>query len=101
VVVGLQEMVKLNALSVFQGKDRARILKWEKMLKECIDEQFRNEDPEEQLQWVTAKCMVGCFIGLFVKRKILNDRFKDFKTDKIKTGMGGSTGNKGAVILRF
>ena len=45
--------------------------------------------------------MVGCLIGLFVKRKILNDRFKDFKTDKIKTGMGGSTGNKGAVILRF
>lgn len=45
--------------------------------------------------------MVGCFIGLFVKRKILLDRFKDLKTTKIKTGLGGSTGNKGAVILRF
>ncbi len=45
--------------------------------------------------------MVGCYIGLFVKRNLLLNRFKDLKTTKIKTGLGGSAGNKGAVILRF
>jgi hypothetical protein len=45
--------------------------------------------------------MVGCFIGLFVKNKLLTDRFKELKTTKIKTGMYGSSGNKGAVIVRF
>ena len=28
-------------------------------------------------------------------------RIKDLKTTKIKTGLGGSAGNKGAVIVRF
>jgi hypothetical protein len=45
--------------------------------------------------------MVGCFIGLFVKNKLLAERFRELKTTKIKTGMGGSAGNKGAVIVRF
>lgn len=44
--------------------------------------------------------MVGCFIGLFVKAKLLS-RIKDLKSTKIKTGLGGSAGNKGSVILRF
>ncbi len=59
--------------------------------------------PAEQTDkyvFVIAKSMVGCFIGLFVKAKILS-RMRDLKTTKIKTGMGGGTGNKGAVILRF
>lgn len=44
--------------------------------------------------------MVGCFIGFFVKQKLLS-RIKELKTTKIKTGLGGSAGNKGAVIVRF
>ena len=44
--------------------------------------------------------MVGCFIALFVKAKLLG-RIRDLKTTKIKTGLGGSAGNKGAVVVRF
>ena len=44
--------------------------------------------------------MVGCFIGLFVKQKML-PRVKDLMATKIKTGLGGSAGNKGSVIVRF
>jgi hypothetical protein len=50
--------------------------------------------------FVTAKSMVGLFIGVFVKAKMLS-RIRDLKTTKIKTGAGGSAGNKGAVIVRF
>lgn len=46
--------------------------------------------------------MVGCFIGLFVKNRLIKtNRFKDIYATKIKTGLGGSSGNKGAVIVRF
>lgn len=50
--------------------------------------------------WVIAKSMVGLLISLFVKKKHLS-RIKDLKTTKIKTGLGGSSGNKGAVLVRF
>ena len=29
IVVGLQEIVKLNAMSIFQGKNRTKIAEWE------------------------------------------------------------------------
>jgi hypothetical protein len=51
---------------------------------------------------VTAKSMVGLFIGLFVKNRLLKTaRLKDIFSTKTKTGLGGSSGNKGAVIIRF
>ena len=57
-------------------------------------------DPDERYVWVIAKSMVGCFMGLFVKHRLLS-RLSDLKTTKIKTGLGGSSGNKGAVLVRF
>ena len=59
-----------------------------------------SKDPEDRYVFVVAKCMVGCFIGLFVKQKLLG-RIRDLKTTKIKTGLGGNAGNKGAVVVRF
>ncbi len=60
----------------------------------------QQKDPQERYVWVVAKSMVGCYIGLFVKQKLLS-RITDLRTTKIKTGLGGSSGNKGAVIVRF
>ena len=36
IVVGLQEIVKLNALSVFQGKNKNKMNEWERLLKDTI-----------------------------------------------------------------
>lgn len=44
--------------------------------------------------------MGGCFIGLFVKTKML-ERIKEFYLCKVKAGMGGLASNKGSVALRF
>jgi hypothetical protein len=44
--------------------------------------------------------MVGCYIGLFIKQHLLS-RVTDLRATKIKTGLGGSSGNKGAVLVRF
>ena len=73
---------------------------WEQLLREAIEACTETKDPDERYVWVIAKSMVGCYIGLFVKQKLLS-RITDLKTTKIKTGLGGSSGNKGAVIVRF
>jgi hypothetical protein len=102
IVVGLQEIVKLNALSIFGGKNRTKINEWEQLLRSTIDSIYKSKDPDEQFTWVIAKSMVGCFISLFVKNRLFKqERFKDLSTTKTKTGLGGSSGNKGAVIVRF
>ncbi|CDW85515.1 endonuclease exonuclease phosphatase family protein [Stylonychia lemnae] len=86
---------------IFQGKNKSKMNEWEQILRNAIEAASTNiQDPDERYVWVIAKAMVGCFIGLFVKQKLLS-RIKDLKTTKIKTGLGGSAGNKGAVIVRF
>ena len=76
---------------------------WEQLLRNAIEFASSGvKDPMEKFVWVIAKSMVGCFIGLFVKRKLLQtNRIKDLMATKIKTGLGGSAGNKGSVIVRF
>jgi hypothetical protein len=101
IVIGLQEMVKLNMSSILKGKNKGRVSDWEQLLRCAIEAISENiKKPEDKYVWVIAKSMVGCFIGFFVKQKLLS-RIKDLKTTKIKTGLGGSAGNKGAVIVRF
>ncbi|CDW90862.1 domain and endonuclease exonuclease phosphatase family protein [Stylonychia lemnae] len=101
-VIGLQEIVKLNAFGIFKGKNKTRMNEWEQLLRSAIEVASNTKDPMERYVWVIAKSMVGCFIGLFVKRKLLeHNRIKDLMATKIKTGLGGSAGNKGAVIVRF
>ena len=99
-VIGLQEMVKLNAFGILKGKNRSKMREWEQLLRLAIEAVHKPVDPEERYVWVVAKSMVGCFIGLFVKHKLI-PRIKDLMTTKIKTGLGGSAGNKGSVVVRF
>jgi len=94
-------MVKLNAKTIFQGKDGNRMKEWEMTLGKVINTiSRRSESEEDKYIFVTAKGMVGCFIGLFVKCKVLS-RIRYIKSTKIKTGFGGNAGNKGAVAIRF
>jgi hypothetical protein len=44
--------------------------------------------------------MVGCYIGIFVKSKLVTE-IGEVRTTKVKTGIWGSTGNKGAVAVRM
>lgn len=44
--------------------------------------------------------MVGLYILLFARSKLKN-RIKNLRTSKVKTGLGGNGGNKGAVAIRF
>lgn len=47
IVVGLQEMVKLNAISIFGGKNRTRINEWVQLLKSALETALPNRDQQE------------------------------------------------------
>ena len=44
--------------------------------------------------------MVGCFIIMFVNKSHQN-KIKNIRKVKVKTGFSGMTGNKGSVAIRF
>ena len=49
---------------------------------------------------VKHQAMVGCLIVVFAKKSIFS-RIKRVASSKVRTGMSGSTGNKGGVAVRF
>jgi hypothetical protein len=59
-VIGLQEMVKLNAKSVIKGKDRERVLLWEQIVTRSICKSHK-------YVCIAKKPMVGCLIMLFAR----------------------------------
>ena len=93
VIVGLQEMVKLNAKSVIQGKDKERALLWERIITNSLCKKAK-------YVCVSKKPMVGCYILLYI-RDLHKDRIHQIRTSKVKTGFGGQSGNKGSVAIRF
>ncbi len=91
--IGLQEIVGLNPKQVLQGKDTTRMALWEQII-------YRSLNKRTKYVCVTKKCMVGCYILLFARDEI-KYRFSGIRTSKVKTGLAGSSGNKGAVAIRF
>ena len=48
------------------------------------------------------KSMVGIYLAVFIKRRLSNKiKTKSFQICKVKAGAYGTTGNKGAVCIRF
>jgi len=86
-------MVKLNAKSVIQGKDRERVLLWEEIV-------TRSMCKRHKYICVGKKPMVGCLIMLFARDEHKH-KINSIRTSKVKTGFGGQSGNKGAVAIRF
>lgn len=74
---------------------------WINILRQAIDKKEEAAaSPQSKYINLCAKSMVGCCIVVFVKRKLLS-RISEIALTKIKTGVWGSTGNKGAVIARM
>lgn len=90
-IVGLQEMVPLNTKEVVVGKDKQRSLMWQEVILNNLGPDYIH---------ILHKTMVGCEIQMFARREHKN-RIKNLKKFKVKTGLSGMTGNKGAVSLRF
>ncbi len=69
---------------------------WRAILQDAI----RKAHPSSKYVWLTEKGMVGLYLCMFVKHSLIS-RISEIQLCKIKTGIWGSSGNKGAVIVRF
>ena len=55
---------------------------------------------DEKFTLVTYQQLVGVCLYVFVRPEFA-PHIRDVAVDSVKTGMGGATGNKGAVAIRF
>lgn len=89
--IGFEEIVDLNASNIVAvSSDNAN--QWAEELQKVL-----SRDVEYVL--VTHVQLVGVCLFLFV-RPHLAPHLRDVATDSVKTGLGGATGNKGAVAIR-
>lgn len=93
IVIGLQEMVDLNAKNVVAASNEKIMKIWENVI-------------SNNLRWkgdyifITSKSLVGVFIMLFAK-SVLKNRISKVETDTVKCGVMNKLGNKGATVLRI
>lgn len=90
--IGFEEIVDLNASNIMAAStDNARA--WSEELEKvlCRDAPYT---------LLSSHQLVGVCLFVFV-RKDLIPHIRDVALDSVKTGMGGATGNKGAVAIRM
>jgi hypothetical protein len=90
--IGFEEMVDLDAKNIVNASsDNAK--GWASELTKILNR-------DEKYVLVTYLQLVGVCMYVFVKPE-LAPHIHDVSVDNVKTGMGGATGNKGAVAIRF
>ncbi|XP_070494173.1 synaptojanin-1 [Chironomus tepperi] len=91
--IGFQEIVDLNAQNIVAASsDNAKA--WADELQRVLS---KDDEPYSLL---TSQQLVGVCLYVFV-RPHLAKSIRDVATDSVKTGLGGATGNKGSVAIRF
>ena len=90
--IGFEELVDLKAGNIL-STSAAQRLDWGEELKRVIS----RDTPYVLL---TSEQLVGVCLFVFVRSRLVND-IRDVAMDSVKTGLGGSAGNKGGVAIRF
>ncbi|KAF0991928.1 hypothetical protein HZS_6715, partial [Henneguya salminicola] len=90
IVVGLQEMVDLTASNILLYNDQ-QIALWTRFLKNLI-----SRDHEYVL--ISSTQLVGVSLFIF-SLSIHVDHITEVSISSVKTGLGGTTGNKGGVAI--
>lgn len=69
---------------------------WRDGIKKTVNEYF------EHYKYVVLACeqLVGVCIIIFIRSNLLS-KVRDLSCGEVKTGMGGTTGNKGSTVVRF
>ncbi|XP_063219380.1 synaptojanin-1 isoform X2 [Bacillus rossius redtenbacheri] len=90
--IGFQEIVDLNAGNIMAASSE-NAKAWGEELQKVLS---RNQ----QYVMITYVQLVGVCLYLFVRPEH-TPYIRDVAVDSVKTGLGGATGNKGAVAIRF
>ena len=90
--IGFEEMVDLDAKNILKASSE-NAKSWAQELTKTLNR-------DEKYSLLTYQQLVGVCLYVFVRPE-LAPHIKDVAVDTVKTGMGGATGNKGAVAIRF
>ncbi|OCT79994.1 synaptojanin-2-like isoform X2 [Xenopus laevis] len=90
--VGFEEMVELSAGNIVSASTTNRKV-WAEQIQKALSRTHR-------YILLTSGQLVGVCLFVFV-RPYHMPFIRDLATDTVKTGLGGKTGNKGAVAIRF
>ncbi|XP_052229766.1 synaptojanin-1-like [Dreissena polymorpha] len=90
--IGFEEMVDLNASNIV-STSQTNSREWEKYIQKSISR-------DHKYVLLTKVQLVGVLLYVFI-RPHLAPFIRDVAVDTVKTGMGGATGNKGGVGIRF
>ena len=103
VVVGLQEMVDLNAVNVaMDTKSASRAQYWNQVLDKALNENIPSSESSQKFDFVASKFLVGLFIIVFARHNLIkNMNITDVRTSSLGVGMMGVLGNKGGVCVRL
>ena len=102
VVVGLQEMVDLNAMNVaVENKSQTRSAFWVDRIRSTLNSRQNTlGDPMRTYTELAVKYLVGLLVCVFVKAPH-KPRVKYVHTDSVGVGVAGFMGNKGGVSIRL
>ena len=90
--VGFEEMVDLDTKNIVSASgENARL--WSQELLETL-----NKEAGQSYSLVTYTQLVGVCLYLFVRTE-LAPLVREVLVEQVKTGMGGTTGNKGTVCI--
>ena len=90
--VGFEEIVDLNASNIMAASSE-NAKAWATELQKVLS----RDQPFALLTYVQ---LVGVCLYVFIRPE-LAPYVRDVATDSVKTGLGGATGNKGGVAVRF
>lgn len=93
VILGMQEVIELSAGSILNA-DYSKSVFWQQLVNNCLNQY------NEKYLLLRAEQMSSLLILFFVKADKVNN-VKRVEGSSKKTGLGGITGNKGAVSIRF
>lgn len=81
-------------------KNSSQVQMWNKLIQKNLDEQTQFYQPGEKYIKIAEESLVGIYTCIYVK-KMIEPHLKNFATSTNKLGVGGKTGNKGGVAVRF
>ncbi|CAI0557166.1 unnamed protein product, partial [Linum tenue] len=110
-VLGLQEIVPLNAGNIFGAEDNRPVTKWENIIRDTLN-RIRPmktkvkcySDPASPSKFYpsdevpVSKKMVGVFVTIWVRRS-LRKHIQNVKVSTVGVGVMGYIGNKGSVSV--
>jgi hypothetical protein len=97
-ILGFQEIVDLNSTNLLIKSNTDKKEKLKSLINNLLLTSFQNNN--DSYQFMKELDLVGLYVLIFVKSSLIN-YIKNFDYQIIKTGLKGTLGNKGSLLLRF